>query len=682
MTGRYRFDWRRGLMGPLFLLALWCNAGTAAAAAAAAEARPTQAAPPVEAFFRQPDIERAELSPSGRWLAVITQAPDKHNALMVFDLRQPGGVTQAARFDDLDIGHFEWVNDNRLVFSLVDLDEGRGDRYLAPGLLSVQRDGSQLRLLVKVKSEFFSGITRIGGRDPLDADHRLLHVPAGGGDDVIVGESTYSNLGEPETVLAKRLNVVTGISTNLSRGAPPHVRRWLFDASGEPRAATTMHAGRTQVFWRKPGQEAWARLADFESLKEDWWPSFVDNEGRLWVTSVQQPQGLDVLTRFDFAAGSPEAEPMVSTPGFDFRGSLRAETKGSRALGLWVDTDAVTTVWFDARLKALQANMDKQLPGRINWLSCRRCDHPDMTVLVHSWSDRDPGQLWIYRADTQALEPVGKMRKDIDPRTMATKDFERIRARDGLTLPLWITRPAGMKPGEARPAVVLVHGGPWLRGGHWRWDAMTQFLASRGYVVIEPEFRGSTGFGLAHFKAGWRQWGQAMQDDVADALGWAVKQGHVDPRRVCIAGASYGGYSALMGLVRHPDLYRCGVAWVAATDMALLFESSWASDLSEENRRYTMPILMGDPVADAALFAANSPVTQAARIKAPVLLAVGALDQRVPIEHGKRLRAAMRAAGQEPDWVAYEHEGHGWYRPETKIDFAKRVERFLSIHLR
>lgn len=674
-----QINWRRWLAGLLpMLTTLWC--GYASAAPPNVEVKTGQI--PVEAFFRRVDIDRAVLSPSGRWLAVITQPLGHHNALMVFDLRQPGDVTQAARFDDIDIGHFEWVNDDRLVFSLVDLDDGRDLRAWSPGLFSAHRDGSQLRQLVKLKSRKFARIDRIGGRDPLEPDHHLLHVPAGGGDEVIVGEWTYSHLGEPDTVLAKRLNVRTGISTSLLHGAPPHVRRWLFDASGEPRVATTFRAGRTQVFWRKPGQEAWARLADFESLKEDWWASFVDNEGQLWVEHVQQPQGLDVLTRFDFRTGRPEAEPLVSTPGFDFRGSLRAETKGSRALGVWVETDAVTTVWFDARLKALQADMDKQLPGRVNWLSCRRCDHPDMTVLVSSWSDRDPGQFWIYRADTKTLEPVGKARKDIDPRAMATKDFERIRASDGIDLPIWITRPAGMKAGQARPAIVLVHGGPWVRGGHWAWDPMPQFLASRGYVVIEPEFRGSTGYGQAHFKAGWRQWGQAMQDDVADALAWAVRQGDVDPKRVCIVGASYGGYSALMGLVRHPELYRCGVAWVAVTDLALRFENSWASDLTEETRRYTLPVLMGDPVADSAMFTANSPASQAARIKAPVLLAFGALDRRVPIEHGHRLRAAMRAAGQEPEWVVYDDEGHGWVRPDNEIDFAKRVERFLSIHHR
>jgi len=265
---------------------------------------------------------------------------------------------------------------------------------------------------------------------------------------------------------------------------------------------------------------------------------------------------------------------------------------------------------------------------------------------------------------------------------MAGRDFQRIRARDGRDLPLWLTEPAAAAQARLPPAVVMVHGGPWVRGGHWRFDPMAQFLASRGYVVIEPEFRGSAGFGSAHLQAGWRQWGRAMQDDVADAVLWAAKERRIDPARVCIIGASYGGYATLMGLVRHPELYRCGAAWVAVTDPTLLFKWSWRSDVSEEARQYSLPVMLGDPVADAAMLQEVSPVVQAARIKAPLLLAFGELDRRVPLEHGTRLRQAMRAAGSEPEWVVYNGEGHSWQLTASRVDFARRLEKFLAQHLR
>ena len=212
---------------------------------------------------------------------------------------------------------------------------------------------------------------------------------------------------------------------------------------------------------------------------------------------------------------------------------------------------------------------------------------------------------------------------------------------------------------------------------------MNQFLASRGYLVIEPEFRGSTGFGVAHFKAGWKQWGLAMQDDVADALLWAQKQGLASDR-ACIAGASYGGYSTLMGLARHPKLYRCGAAWVAVTDLELYAKGSWwvGDDISDVARKYTIPEMVGSMDKDAQLITANSPVLLANKIKAPLLLAFGEDDQRVPLAHGKRMREALQKQGLEPEWVTYAGEGHGWGKLETRLDFALRLERFFNQHLR
>ena len=175
-----------------------------------------------------------------------------------------------------------------------------------------------------------------------------------------------------------------------------------------------------------------------------------------------------------------------------------------------------------------------------------------------------------------------------------------------------------------------------------------------------------------------------MQDDVADAVLWAAGEKLIDPARVCIAGASYGGYATLMGLVRHPELYRCGAAWLAVTDPMRLLESSWIwiDDIDEQARRYGMPVLVGDPKADAEMLKANAPVHQAARIRAPVLLAYGAEDRRVPLVHGHEMREALRRQGREPEWIVYNDEGHGWRQIETRRDFALKLEAFFAKHLK
>jgi dipeptidyl aminopeptidase/acylaminoacyl peptidase len=262
---------------------------------------------------------------------------------------------------------------------------------------------------------------------------------------------------------------------------------------------------------------------------------------------------------------------------------------------------------------------------------------------------------------------------------MGRVQFERIKVRDGKEMPVWITVPPGDV--KARPAVVLVHGGPWSRGRDWVWEPESQFLASRGYVVVEPEFRGSTGYGDDWYRAGWKQWGQAMQDDVSDALMHAVAKGWVDPARVCIAGASYGGYATLMGLAKDPDQYRCGVAWVGVSDPMMMYTLHW-SDFSDFSKSQSMPVMIGDPVADLDMLKRVSPLEQAARIKAPLMLAYGGKDRRVPIEHGERLRDRLRALGRDPVWVVYDDEGHGWARPGNQVDFWRRVEDFLAKNLR
>jgi dipeptidyl aminopeptidase/acylaminoacyl peptidase len=171
-----------------------------------------------------------------------------------------------------------------------------------------------------------------------------------------------------------------------------------------------------------------------------------------------------------------------------------------------------------------------------------------------------------------------------------------------------------------------------------------------------------------------------MQDDLADATRWAIAQGHADAKRICIAGASYGGYATLMGLINDPELFRCGVEWVGVTDIGLMFSVDW-SDITEEWKKYGQVKLIGDPVTDAAALAAVSPLQNAARLKQPLLMAYGEFDARVPLIHGEKFRDAVKAHNPQVEWVVYDKEGHGWSRPETRIDFWGRVEKFLARHI-
>jgi acetyl esterase/lipase len=684
-----------GLGGPRWSQGMiWVGAALMLLAGSMAFGQPApikgEALPPVplESFFQRPAVLEAKLSPSGRRLALTTSRGATRVGLVVIALGDAPKATRVASFSDVDIVQFDWVGEDRLVFSVLDLESGSGeDRYSAPGLYAANADGGDLRQLVSRR-----GTPLVMAPNPRDRtlewNHTLLHVPLQqegvAPDEVLIGRLKFG-VDQLESVTPLWLNVRSGRTRSADLGGPPpYTLRWLFDSKGQPRVAWTARDGIAAVHWRGPGETEWRKLSESDRLNPSFMPLAVDDAGTLYVRYNEGAAGYAVLSRFDFATLAPHKPAQVSTPGYDFSGHLVLERPGAPALGVRIETDAEQTVWFDDGMKRMQALADERLPGRVNRLSCRRCGADDMVVLVRSFSDRDPGMLWLYEVAAKRWQPVSKVLDDVDWRRMATVDLHRIKARDGRDLPVWVTRPQGLQPGQSAPTVVLVHGGPWARGGHWEWQAFEQFLASRGYLVISPEFRGSTGYGDAHYRAGWKQWGQAMQDDVADALLWAHGQGLADKKRACIAGASYGGYSTLMGLVRHPDLYRCGVAWVAVTDPFLLLKSTWFvnDDVSGEIRRHALPQLVGDVEKDADMLTAVSPVVQAKRLQAPLLLAFGEADRRVPIAHGERLRDALRAAGRPPEWVSYPNEGHSWRQVSTNVDFARRVEGFLEKHLK
>jgi dipeptidyl aminopeptidase/acylaminoacyl peptidase len=329
-------------------------------------------------------------------------------------------------------------------------------------------------------------------------------------------------------------------------------------------------------------------------------------------------------------------------------------------------------------MKALQADIDTKLPDTFNAL--RPAKHSkENIILVSSYSDVMPGALYLYDLQSKELVLFGKTAPHIDPVRMAYKHPLRYGARDGLSIPAYLTLPNGVPP-KNLPMVVLVHGGPSVRGGHWGFNREAQFLASRGYAVLEPDFRGSLGYGRKHEMAGWRQWGLGMQNDVADGARWAIAKGFADPKRICVAGASYGGYATLMGLVNDPDIFRCGVSWVGVTDINLLYSVTWG-DMSEEARKYQLPLWIGDQVQDAAQLAATSPIVQAARIKRPLILAYGGSDSRVPVVHGTKFYSAVKAHNPDVEWIEYVNEGHGWRSMQANVDFWSKVEVFLNKHI-
>jgi dipeptidyl aminopeptidase/acylaminoacyl peptidase len=647
-------------------------------------ALPAYAADPVPLgdFFRRATVTEAVVSPSGRYIAMTQPAPESgRQRLIVVDLKDTSKSKLLATFTNADIVHASWVNDRRLVFSVVDRLLP-GVQNWGSGLFAVAIDDDLLprRLIKGYYGLEVSTPARAGVDRELSSKHRLFATLRDGSDDVIVERTDIGGTGELNNTALLRLNTSTGAIRAISEGAPDHAFDWALDPEGMPRAALTRNDGRGRLYLRPDPKGPWVLNREYDiydSQGAGIEPLKVTSDGKLFAIGYAA-KGRDTtsLMRLDLARPD-QAQDLMSLDGYDYAGHLILGVD-DRVLGISYLTDARGTHWFDARLKKIQAEVDAALPGMVNRIDCGQCANPE-SVLVASWSDRQPVVYRLYDMKANTLAKLADSRPWIDANRMAKRDFQRFKARDGLSIPTFVTHPPGVT-GPA-PMVVLVHGGPFVRVGEWNWDEDSQFLASRGYVVVEPQFRGSTGFGWKLHRAGWKQWGLAMQDDVADAARWAVQQGYADPKRICIAGASYGGYATLMGLVRDPDLYRCGFEWAGVTDIDLMYSVHW-SDFTDETKSYYMPMLVGDRVKDAQQLADTSPIKQAARITRPLLMAHGGVDQRVPIVHGTKFRDAVRVNNPNTEWVEYPLEGHGWFLEATDLDFWGRVERFLDKNLK
>ena len=648
----------------------------------AALARPAAAEPiPVADFFRPAAFSSMQMAPSGKRMSATVPRADGRLSLAVLDLDDLKKSKIVAGFSDADIQGAEWVNDDRLVFRLSDPDRPAATQR-GTGLFAVSAGGGETpRELIRPQWRGVSDSTNIVSR-ALQPNHLLESVLRDGSNDVVVAEYVFDQKRDLAYLNIKRLDTTTGLARSLSQGAPDGAVEWTLDQAGRPRVVTADQADKEIRYWKPTPDAAWTKFSEGERYvdRRGVSPLFVDAQDRLYgVARVRGGADTASLVTIDMAGAQPQPRlhELIATPGFDFRGSFVLSARGV-VLGVKYLTDARATLWFDPGLKKIQEQVDALLPNTVNLLDCGNCERRDR-VLVTSYADRQPDTFLLFDSRAGTLEPIAESRPWIKPKTMALRDMVRVTTRDGLSMPVHITRPIG--PKTPAPMVVLVHGGPWVRGGEWKWDADSQFLASRGYVVVEPEFRGSTGFGYRHFRSSWKQWGLAMQDDVADAALWAIKQGHADPKRVCIAGASYGGYATLMGLIRNPEIFRCGVEWVGVTDIDLLYSITW-SDFSDSYQRYGMPRMVGDRVNDAEQLVATSPIRQAARVTQPLLMAYGGVDRRVPIDHGTQFRDAVRKTNRQVEWIDYAQEGHGWRLPANSIDFWTRVETFLDKNLK
>jgi dipeptidyl aminopeptidase/acylaminoacyl peptidase len=567
----------RGVAGALLL----------AAATAAMGARVD-----VEPFFKHADYGEFKLSPSGKHVAGIVPVNGR-SGLVSIDLatRKPGHVTTV---NVSDVAWFEWVNDDRLVFTVIDRQVGSGAQR-GSAFFTVKRDGSEFSMLSR------------------PYPYMRMLAPLRDGSDVVVVVANDPNPRYPD---AYRLDIATGQRSLVSLGKPGDVVRWLADRQGRVRIAITEEpGGKGRTYWRSTEDAPWQLVEEFPRHLQNYIPVAFDGDGSLVVATRAGGRDTLALYRFD-PVGKKRGELLAAHPEVDLDGGLVYDPRSERIVGVRFRGERPGTAWFDDDWARVAASIDRTLPGRVN--AVQRGAGPN--VLVYSYSDRDPGSYYLLDTEKRKLEHLVATRAGIKPDTMPARKLVRYQARDGLSIPAWLTLPNGVEA-KSLPLVVFVHGGPWTHGAGWHWDDEPAYLASLGYAVLQPAFRGTTGWGYRLYRASFGQWGLAMQDDLDDGMDWLVKQGIADPARACIMGGSYGGYAVMMGLARDPSRWKCGVSYVGVTDINLMFDVTWSDNSDSAFMRHTARELIGDPDKDAERLRATSPLAQADKIRAPVLMA-------------------------------------------------------------
>lgn len=633
---------------------LWVGAQTAA---------PTpRNLPPAEDFYKLPAYKNVTLSPDGRRLAALIPINGRTNlALIDLDKRTAIALTGQTRDDVVD---YRWLGDRVLEATTADLDEIGGVTTIHRHVLIDVVDQTVLRDLQRIAR---AGIASVVG------------VVDRAGTDLIVqtiDRNVYS-------LDAYRFNAKTGEKDLLTVQSPGDVHEFVADHNGQVRIAISVPRGgaRTLVWYRRTNDDKWTKLRDDPSTAITFEPMAFDFDDRtLYVKMpVAEHGGRASVFKFDTETGQV-GERVFEAKTVD-AGRVVFDWTQRKSVGV-TDGSVDGVDWFDPQWRLLQHSIDQALPDMHNRMTWARDDAN--RVIVRSESETQPPEYYLLDRRTMRLEPVATSYPWLKPDNLSPRRSVHYAARDGLDIPAYLTMPKspdGAKP----PLIVVIHGGPFVPGYGFGFDADSQFFASRGYAVLEPNFRGTQGYGTAFEKAGWRQWGLAMQDDLTDGVKWLVDSGKVDADRVCLYGASYGGYATLWGLEKEPTMFRCGIAFLAVSDLELLFDADWSDFMRAERGGDSTDWLrarLGDPSADRDKLRAASPDRHADRIQAPLLLAYGANDQRVPVIHGTRMRSALDDAQKPYEWVLYSDQQHMRFDPVNGADFYRRVDAFLAASLK
>lgn len=619
-------------------------------------------------FIRKDDFNDIKLSPTGKYYAASVPLEDK-TALVIFTRE---GNKQSATFmlgRNAHVNGFEWVNEERVLISIAEkygmLDQPRptGELY------AINANGDKPDLLVGYRVQGNGPGTRIQPKKVENVAAFLVDALPADPRGVVVSTWLMGSM-EPFT-RAERLDVNSGRRTTLAT-APVRSANFVTDNAGEVRLAVGAGVDNiSKLYYREAAGADWRLVNDQSGSGRIELPLGFSADNKLAYLQVRgDGRGPDSIVAWDPASNEriavlrdAAADPLEIIYRNGTTIPVGAQIMDGRHRSLFFDDEAPEARQY--------RSLEAAFPGQSVRVTSSTQD--GALLLVKVWSGNNPGDFYLLDTDQKKLQFVLASGGWIDPDKAATVEPFSFAARDGLKLHGYLTKPRNTN--GAGPMVVLPHGGPYGIFDSWHYDRDAQMLAAAGYTVLQVNYRGSGNYGWSFRQAGARQWGGTMQDDLTDATRWATREGHADARRICIYGASYGAYAALMGAAKEPDLYRCAAGYVGVYDLPMMQreDGRQARSLGNWSKDW-----VGE---DQAALAAASPNRFAERIKVPVFLAAGGEDEIAPIAHTRMMEAALNKAGVPVESLYYSTEGHGFYTEPHQREYYTRLLAFLSQHI-
>lgn len=617
---------------------------------------------PVSAFASLPAIKQVKLSPNGKSIASIVRSTIDNKTVSVLTLLDlKTNQTQSLLHTDnskFTFGWIRWANNHQILISSNFPDYRDTTQTLETRLLVLNVDTKEVRNVWPKDLingfEFTPQLQNIiVDMLPDDEHHILMEL------DGVIKNSTK--------IYKVSLNKVKVKAIQRSK---QYGRNWMVDRQENVRIITHLKDTTYQILHRFNDEQDWSPLWEFEVFSDEAVRplGFDQDANTLYMQALHNNYG--AIFKVDLSDPMLKKELVAFKDGYDLSGDLIYSKKRGRVIGIMSNHGQGNTYW-DSSFKKLQAGINQTLPDTFNILYSVSAD--ETRALILSYNDTHAGTYYLIDRKKGEIKTIARKYSELKPSFMAEKQSISYQARDGLLIKGYLTLPLEHQQGQKYPTVVFPHGGPISHDGKG-FDYWTQFLANRGYAILQMNFRGSSGYGHDFMKAGLKSWGLAMQDDVEDGTQWLIKQGYSDANNICILGASYGGYAALMGLVKAPQLYQCAISFAGVMDQDLLIRNSLRYRHSKITKKQ-----IG---SDQNMLKARSPLYNVDKITKPVLLIHGDQDRSVSVWHSRNMQDEMEKQEKDSTYIELKNGSHYLSINQNRLATFEAIEGFLGSHLK